>query len=244
MKNNKKLLLSLGATLLLLIVLVFVILWQMDAFKTISSYSSYAVRYEFEEMIERAQLVVRGKVTGKSDTITISPATGSGDDCLYTDYYLEISDTLRGNKSAGDTVAVRIRGGETLTHVVYDENVPTINIGDEVVAFLYQLNMGATYTTEGDYYYIVAIDQGWYLSDGTDDDGNTVFTGAQDVESLIWEEISVSVPAYDAEHPVDYDWYRKDAMARYQSRLESGEYTKEEYDELVANLDKYATIKD
>ncbi len=240
--QKKKLFLYMGGALLLLLILSFIILWQLDVFKSVVIHSGYPVRYEYEEMIDRSHLVVRGKITGKSDAITVIPTNG-GDEELYTDYYLEISHTLRGDKAAGQTVAVRICGGETLTQVAYDENAPEIKVGDEVVAFLYQLNVGATYTTKGDYYYIVAFDQGWYNLK-KDSAPNELFASYIGGEDLVWSDIQVSIPAYTETHPIDYDLTRKEAMQRYESRLKSGEYTKEEYDTMVANLDKYATIKE
>ncbi len=227
----------------LLLVLSFIVLWQMDFFKEKVVHSGYPVRYEYGELIERSHLVVRGKITDKSKAITVIPANHQSDPELYTEYTLEISDTLRGEKQAGESITVRVRGGETFTQVSYDEDVPTIKVGDEVVAFLHQYNVGANYITKGDFYSIVAFDQGWYNLK-KDDEGKEILVSQIERENLVWDEVKAFIPEFSKTHPIDYDRTRKEAMARYKSRLESGEYTQEQYDEMVAALDRYATIKE
>ncbi len=112
----------------------------------------------YDQLTAKGHLVVRGRIVdgGKN----IREDGGAGDDWLYTEYTLQVTNTLRGK--ADEKVKVRIDGGYTFTHEYDCTGCPEIHKGDEVVAFLYRPE-GQT----GDYYRIQGGRYtGWYQADG------------------------------------------------------------------------------
>ena len=239
-KKKLTLFLSIICSIALILATIFTVLWQENYFQVTATLSQSSNHYEYNELIENSCLIVRGKVIGSSDPICITP-TGGGDDSLFTDHYLEITHILRGEASVGAVVNVRTQGGETHALKVVCEFSPTIQQGDEVVAFLYRHNVGGGYTTDEDYYRITGTDQGWYILDTSAE--NEIFKSTIGYPDLNWSEISVDIPIYSNEHPINYNWMRDRAIASIQRDLDNGNLTQQEYEQEMANLDIYATVK-
>jgi len=103
-----------------------------------------------EDLFERSTLVIRGKVVGQSDAFQIEPVSG-GDPSNFTDYYVEVYETLRGDSAeAGEVVSVRTEGGFTNNLNVICDETAELQIDDEVLLYLYRSGMGAGNNTEGD----------------------------------------------------------------------------------------------
>ena len=237
LKKRYSLLFSVLLSILLLVLIGVTVLWKMDFFKDVVSISGYPVYYSFDEMVEKSCLIVRGKITEQSDAIRIRPTNG-GEESLFTDHYLEISYVLRGEAEVGDTVAVRTQGGETNTLIVENDGYPKIKVGDEVIAFLYRHNVGGGYTTDEDYYRIIADDQGWYVLD----EAKTVFNSAAGQEALTWEQCQVEIPELSKQYPIDYNWKRDEVRQGIERDLNNASITQEEYEQEIASMDVYATV--
>lgn len=120
-----------------------------DGDKQIVTVSKAYPRFDLTELATRAEFIVKGTVSGKSDPIKIKPNNG-GDASLFTDYYLDVETVFRGETDR-ETVAVRLQGGELDDFIVESEDEAQIKIGASYIFFLYKPVSGR-YVTEGDYY--------------------------------------------------------------------------------------------
>ena len=68
--------------------------------------------YTEEELMELSSLVVHGRVTSQSDAFFIENM-GSGDRSVFTDYFIEVYEVLRGEAPLGEIV-VRVEGASQM----------------------------------------------------------------------------------------------------------------------------------
>lgn len=211
--------------------------------------SGTLVAMDQEDLMEQATLVIRGKVAGQSDAFRVSPVFG-GDPTIFTDYYVEVYEVLRGDSaSPSDTITVRIQGGTVDNLRVIAEEAAELNADDEVLLYLYTPGMGSGYNTEGDYYYIVGVNQGAYV---LDESSEIMKFSASDDESFVnkegekvdFQETKEEVENFSEIVPVDEDAVYNDFLETCNKNLKSGFITQEEYDRLLAETREYATIID
>lgn len=227
-------------TICLVVCLALVVCWKLDVFKRVIEVEGYPHHYSYEELVQKSSLIVRGRIVKTSRPIVITPTNG-GDDSIFTDHYLEISHVLRGDAQVGEQVAIRTEGGETFTTIVVSEMDPSMEKGDEIVAFLYRHNIGGGYTTKEDYYRILGTDQGlYYLEQNEKED--LIFKNEMG-DSFEWTEFSVNLPKYSQKHPVDETWLRKWAEEALEAERKSEQLTEEEYRIKKQALDQYAVVK-
>ena len=182
-------------------------------------------------------MIVLCKVMEKSQPIKIQPVSG-GDYSIFTDYYFEPTDILKGedNFEKITNIPVRIMGGQTEELTVITEDFPSLNPGCEYLLFLYRPGMGTGYNTEGDYFYVTGATQGAYSSNG-----QQTFVSQYDDSKLTTEELSNQI--YDLSGikvKTKLETFKENCLLN----LESGFITEEEYESFMKETNVYATIID
>ena len=210
--------------------------------------SKLLVNMTGEDLYEHSTLVIRGKVVDQSDPFQIAPVTG-GDPSNFTDYYVEIYETLRGGSAeVGDVVSVRIEGGLVNNLSVICHETAELHIDDEVLLYLYRSGMGAGYNTEGDHYYIVGEKQGAFiLNEPTQktfsNNASEIFV-SKDEEEVVYHEAAEQIEEYTEKNPVNEDIFYDEFLNNLKLNLESGFISQDEYNRLLAEAQVYATIVD
>ena len=182
-----------------------------------------------DDLFSQSSLVVRGQVSGRSDSFQIQSPSGLV--ANFTDYYFTIDNILRGSYGS-NTVTVRLHGGTVGNYTEIYEQTPTINQDTEYLLFLYRPGRGGAFNTEGDYYYILGLTQGIFV-----EESEGVFlseTGEKLISNVFLSTI--------ADAPVNENYFREQYIHNQQLNLENGFITQEEYDFRMANIDQYATI--
>jgi len=108
-----------------------------------------------DELARRSSLIVRGVVSGVSYPFFAESALGNQQ--LFTEYYVEVREILRGETSASE-IAVRLQGGITDSFIHLVEGSPRFDIGGEYLFFL-TIPTGMYFDTMGYYYYLIAGEQ-------------------------------------------------------------------------------------
>lgn len=230
-------------SVLLCITLIAVINLKSNFNITTVEVSGINPHYELDELVEKSHIIAKGKITGQSDPFIVKP-TNNGDESVFTDYYFELSEVLRGEKSSGDTISIRVEGGKKGKWNVVNETDVGMKIGDEVVAFLYKVNVGGGYTTNEDYYLIVAGNQGMYFIDENSNENIYKNTITND-SPLIWEKALYELTSISKEKPINYNWVYDEVINNLKANVETGFMTNEEYEKTLVefnqNTTKYAT---
>ena len=203
-----------------------------------------------EELLEETSLVVRGTVIGY-DYLTVSSAY-SEEMSLYTDYYLDIRETFRGVPETDGSGLIRVRtlGGENDEIIITNDEL-LLEIGKEYLFFLISPG-GNSNANEYGYYYPYALSAGVYAaSDETVTSGKNEivprsFTAHtrysvdnKEIEYLPFVEL---VSEYNESHPVDVEAAANLIKEKLLTALESGYLTREKYDRIMAEMEKYTTV--
>lgn len=197
-----------------------------------------------EELEKSSTAVLLGKIVDKSNAFEITSVTGTTSN--FTDYYLEVLKSYRGDKSEGDTVSIRLNEGIVGNLEVIDETGPTFEIGQEYVVFLYNPGVGGDFNTEGDYYYVNGVTQGVYPYNGEDElisefDAEKDDTNADELKLRI-EELKNNIQIVNEEYPVSEINLRQEIIDNLTHNYENRFITEEQYNETIEQLDMYATI--
>ena len=196
----------------------------------------------YEELMEKSSLVVRGKIIEQSKTFQITP-TFSGSPSNFKDYYLQVNEVLRGDSNPDDIVSIRIQGGFVNGLDVIAEEEPDLNVGDEVLAYLYQSNMGSAYNTEGDYYYIVGVNQGvFYLDENAKDSDDKVRFYSTEGSEVEWDIVVSELNEFNQRNPVNENLVYDEFLENLNRNLKNEFITQEEYEILLNGVNEYATI--
>lgn len=196
---------------------------------------------DYGDLMKESSLVIRGKVVDQSGAFQITPVFGDSPS-NFTDYLLQVEEVLRGNANPKDIVSVRIQGGLVDKLNVIVEDSPNFNIGDEVLVFMYQPNMGSGYNTEGDYYYVLGVNQGaFYLTEKSGSTGSNIFSNVKGVE-VEWDTAVSDFTDYNKKNPVDENRVYNEFLENQKRNLDSGFITQAEYNELLAEAQQYAAI--
>ena len=139
---------------------------------------------------------------------------------------------MRGNDS-DDELTVRVQGGTIGNVTEVYEHSPVLSGENEYLLFLYKPARGGAYNTDGDYYYILGLTQGTFVMDEEGDfiSGTGVALPADDIAQYV-----------NNAGPVNVNYFREEYIANQKRNLETGFITQEEYDELMDEIDEYATI--
>lgn len=197
-----------------------------------------------EDLVRESGLIIRGTVESIDDSIQIMSVGGGVTN--YTDYNVRVEEVVYGESV--ETVAVRIKGGIAGNLEVICDYAPTLEEGKEYLLFLQQPDRGGGYNTLGDYYYVTGSRQGAYEIEvpantaGKTAETMTVKQQAGTMEST-FAQLTNEIQSYRSELPENYVYSSKEEfMNNLQANLESGFISQEEYDELLAETEQYATI--
>lgn len=194
--------------------------------------SGTLVERNFEDLYEQSALIALGTVTEKSEAFRIQNVSGSI--ANFTDYSFKINSTLRGNAD-NDTVTVRVQGGTVGNYTEIYEFSPDLEKNKEYLLFLYKPGRGGAYNTEGDYYYVLGLTQGSFSEDQT---GNFI---SQSGEKLTHDNLIATLDSKESK-PVDENYFRNEYIENQKRNLQNGFITQQEFDDMMANIDTYATI--
>lgn len=206
-------------------------------------YVSGMIEYMSEEdLVENSTLIIRGTVTGQSDSFEIMAVTGGIS--TYTDYYVEVTQVLRGSSAkAGDTVNIRMEGGEVDGIETIVDYMPPLEISDEMILYLKRPGRGGGFNTEGDYYYIVGSCQGAYILDKSNKERTGIEKFATiDGETYAFNEAVEEISTFSEKYPVNENLSQDKFLKNLKGNLKTGYITQEEYDCYLAESKEYATI--
>lgn len=132
-------------------------------------------------------------------------------------------------------------GGQVGNMEFVCEGGPSFELGKEYVLFLYRPMPGYGLATEEEYYWRVGSDQGVYeLESGAD--GAVMAVSQDDGAKSSLQTFSNRIKELDQEYPVNYNWEREEMLENMKANLESGFITKEESEQMLAELYQYAKI--
>lgn len=194
--------------------------------------------YSYQDLLNQAPVIVTGSVVDAS-TIQIVPVGGENP-AAFTDYTVEVVNALRGSLNTGEKITVRVQGEQTSNSSgVGVEDSVQFSLDDEVLLFLYQPKMGGSYNTEGDYYYILGQSQGAYQADGSTYYSNVVGE-AIDVADL--QDDLFSMSSEQKQSAENINRFYEEFIANQQKNLENGFITRDEFDQMMKNIQEYATV--
>lgn len=121
--------------------------------------------YSKERLMERAVLVVRGRIIDRTEAFVVENLT-TGSRSVFRDYILEVHEIMRGQTSFGE-IPIRIRGGHAGEMVLIADYTPGLQQGEEYLLFL-TIASGGPYDTPGYYYYILGGNQGVFQIERND----------------------------------------------------------------------------
>ena len=197
-----------------------------------------------EEIAEESNLVAIGTLKEISPGFCIQSVEGGT--MNYTEYYFQISDTCRGvaPDNEDQIAAVRIPGGEANGVNMIWEDAPTLEVDETYLLFLYKPQMGGSFNTEGDYYYLSGDTRGIYPVDSatafskTTDD---VYTSSDGTKRISHNELIQLIDQVNEEIPADIDMRYQEFLENQQYNLETGFISQEEYDRFLSEAQRYAT---
>lgn len=192
--------------------------------------------YSYQDLLNQAPVIVTGYVADET-LIKIEPV-GGGSTAPFTDYTVEVEDVLRGSLDTGEQITVRVQGGDSASGVGVEDSVQ-FALNDEVLLFLYQPKMGGSYNTEGDYYYVLGQSQGVYraidLTSYSNDEGKMV-----DVVDLKDDLSAMTIAQKQSAENINR--FYEEFIANQKKNLENGFITRAEFDQLMHDVQEYATI--
>lgn len=221
------------------------ILGLPDTVKIVQSSSGVYADFSFDDFCKSADLTCRGKYLGCSDPFMIDPVNDA-EPMYFTDYYFAVEDvydgTLPGSVASAKqrVLTVRQQGGVGELVAMVNESAAEPVEGVSYLLFLYSIEDGAEYNTEGDHFYLMSGMFGaWPLSLSgsfvSPNDGEAVAEEAA-AESV---EKAVSAASTMATGPVVTG---KDAyVAEIEHLYLEGEISEEDYDAIMSDLQKEAT---
>lgn len=188
------------------------------------------------EMIEKAHLIVKGTFEDRSKAFRIESANGQ-EESNFTDYTLKVQEVYRGDVAKGENVTVRTQGGFVGTLQTVADFEPKINVGDTVFIYLYQPNIGGTYETDGDYYYVLNGIDGLYHCHSEE-----TLTNPATGKNLEFSNSIKTIETINKTHPVNKNWVYEELQKSLKNNLENGFITQNEYDREISRINHYGTV--
>lgn len=197
--------------------------------------------YDLEDYWANSDLVCVGTYVDASEPLLIEPVDGS-DPLYFTDLHFSVSDVLSGSvpescveDDGTTTLTVRQQGGvgERVALVNDDALVPSV--GDSYLLFLYEIDDGSDYNTEGDHFYLIGGGEfgAWKeTGEGT----FSKFDGSETVTSEELDELASAPQVTRTSTQQDGDSYLQEIEVMYLN----GEIPKEYYDEVMGRETKEA----
>ncbi len=191
-----------------------------------------------EDLTMESNLIVRGSVDHADPAIQVKAVFGGISN--FTDYTIKIHETIQGEPQ--EEIVVRLQGGLVDNLNVECGDLTELQVGQEYLLFLYRPDCGGGFNTEGNYYYISGGPQGIYSVDGDSPDQLIPFKMDKD-SAVPAARLLGEVETYQKNMPDNYSFsLRAETLSNMAGNLETGFFTQEEYDTMLENLDKYATV--
>ena len=220
--------------------------------KGLSITSSYIEIVEENDLYKQASLITRGKIVG-FNYLTIQPVYEGGVPRVFTDYYIEPVEILRGEPENEKLITVRVSGGETSEEIVLNRDLE-LKVGEEYLFFLCRPETGGGYYTEGKQYYIVGINQGLFNRSEEvvlNVNGQEVpksftsfYSGVDGQTELDYLSFVDELQYLNKTQPVDKLFFQNRAYRELEMNLKSEFITEEEYKIYLDEMSRYATIID
>ena len=199
-------------------------------------------KYSYEDLLEKASVIATVSLVEASAPFEIQSVSGAISS--FTDYTMEVVEPIKGNVMAGESIVVRLEGGRVDNlNVVVEEN-PEIMSDSKMLLFLYQPGMGGSYNTEGDYYYVLGMNQGAFYSENRAravDENFTNELGLIVNKNTLKLDVE-ALSTVNGEKANNSNWVYEEFVDNQQKNLESGFITQEEYELLLKESSQYATI--
>lgn len=199
---------------------------------------------DMDELTEKSNLIIRGVVADIGTPIQIE-AVGGGI-TNFTNYTIQVSDVISGTET--ETAIVRVQGGTVNDLEVICDEAPDLVLGKEYILFLYRPDLGGGYNTTGDYHYITGMYQGVYeIGDGDSEFVKMAIPAERQGTSSV-QQVSISQFVADIDEaktklPSGYIYsVDSEFQSNLQANLESGFISQEEYEQMLAEREQYATI--
>ncbi len=236
MTAKKKLGLSVGVTALLVSV-ISVLVIQIVHLSNIQMISLHGCGYDFpmDELVAESHLIARGKFVGDSGAFIVEPTNGA-DNSVFTDYYFQITDVLRGDAKVGDTVSVRLQGGRKDNLYVRNFYDVAPAEGSEAIVFLRKVTIPVGYITNEDYFLPTGTTtRSFYFLDGSAD-APTYKCDTYGREPIVWEDEKDDIISLSDRLPMNMSVLREGKLEEFESDFESGELTAAQYSKSVAEI--------
>lgn len=192
-------------------------------------YSGILEEMTEDDLFAQSSLIALGTVSNISESFQVISTSETINN--YTDYMFSIEKTYRGDAKS-DTVTVRLEGGTVDGRTEVYTPTADLKVGETYLLFLFQPNFGGGCYLQGDYYMILGLPQGVFV---TTDDGGFV--------SQMGTKISMQTLLDRAEeYPIDPMFFRNRFIENQRINLENGFISQEDYDNLMESLDTYAHI--
>ncbi len=243
MTAKKKLGLSAGITVLLVSVISVLVIQivQLSGLQIISL-RGCGYDYPMDELVAESHLIARGKFVGDSGAFIVEPTNGA-DSSVFTDYYFQITDVLRGDADVGDTVSVRLQGGrkDNLYVKNYYDFAPAQ--GSEAIVFLCKVTIPVGYITNEDYYLPTGTTtRSFYFLDSSANKP-TYKCDTYGIEPIVWEDEKESILALSDDMPMNMSVLREGKLEELESDFKNGKLTAAQYSKSVSEISgnsKYA----
>lgn len=236
MTAKKKLCLFVGLTALHVLVILTLII-QIVRLSDIQIISLHAGGYDFpmDELVAESHLIARGKFVGDSGAFIVEPANGA-DNSVFTDYYFQITDVLRGDAKVGDTVSVRLQGGrkDNLYVKNFYDVAPTEE--SEAIVFLCKVTVPVGYVTNEDYFLPTGTTtRSFYFLDESAGEP-TYKCDTYGREPIVWSSEKDDIVSLSERLPMNMSVLREGKLEEIESDFESGELTAARYSKSVAEI--------
>lgn len=196
---------------------------DLSSYKYVQRISGALASVDYQQMLQNSDYVVIAEYVGKSEPFMIRPVGGS-DPTYFTDYYFA---SKEGEDATEKMITVRQKGGYGTYFACVNDDAAKPVSDNKYLLFLYKIDDGAEWNTEGDHYYLVGDYTGmWSL------DENRNFINPMQDELIPYDVAKANCGI--KEKPVVYvDGkpmnYRSQYLAELRESYESGEMPYEAY---------------
>lgn len=183
------------------------------------------------DLFKESTLIVEGTISGNTDAFQIKSVSDSI--ANFTDYHFDISSVIQGNLNSDTySIDIRVEGGTVGNYTEEYTGSPSFEVGKDYLVFLYQPGRGGGFNTEGDYYYVLGLCQGVFSKDGNEE------YISQSGETLSNDYFVLAI----SDDPNDPDYFRDEYIENQKRNLDNGFISQDEFNQLMDNIDEYATI--
>lgn len=199
----------------------------------------------FSELLEKAELIVQGVVESKSDSFLIEPIDGAPPQ-FFTDVFFNVEAVYAGTPhydSESDAqnarLTVRTEGGVGDLVKMTNDATPDFQNGQRYLLFLYQVDDGSDYNTEGNHYYVVGYYIGAWLESETAGEFKRTVPPFDSIDRIDKETLLQKIA--DAPFPVGIekeDLGIKAVLPEIEEDYQKGSISQEAYESYVQQAEK------